>query len=83
MIPTTRLLNFLYRPRYAPAPMAAAIAAPATMLCAIQNLLDEDSEEEEHIDIFVYGCRDCSSLALVDLISNHYIFLPGRINFSF
>jgi hypothetical protein len=51
--------------------MAAAIAAPATMLCTIQNLLDEDSEE--HIDIFVYGCPDCSSLALVDLISNHYI----------
>jgi len=65
MIPTTRLLNFLYRPKYAPAPMAAAIAAPATMLCTIQNLLDEDSEEE-HIEIFFYGCRDCSSLALVD-----------------
>jgi len=45
--------------------MAAAIAAPAKMLCTIQNLLDEDSEEE-HIDIFFYGCRDCSSLALVD-----------------
>lgn len=53
MIPTTRLRNFLDRPRYALAPIAAAIAVPAKIPWTIHVFWEEEDEDddEEHTDI--------------------------------
>ena len=47
MIPTTRLRNFLDRPRYARAPIAAAIAVPAKIPWTIHVFSQEDEDDEE------------------------------------